>query len=111
MPTKNVLVLTIPAGQSLSNSVDLTTLAVAMITAPPDWTDANISFQVSDDNASFYDLFDAQGIQILRTFKAGRAVIVDPTMTQAALYARVRSGSAENPIEQEADRILKFICI
>jgi hypothetical protein len=95
---KLTLHLTIPAGESLSSSGDLSARSVLLILAPIDWTPANVSFMISDDN-------------INGAIKPGCAIMVDSAVTQAATYVAVRSGSAESPIEQEADRTLTLICM
>jgi hypothetical protein len=108
---KLTLHLTIPAGESLSSSGDLSARSVLLILAPIDWTPANVSFMISDDNISFYNLTDHDGEEVTRAIKPGCAIMVDSAVTQAATYVAVRSGSAESPIEQEADRTLTLICI
>lgn len=100
---------TIPAGQALSSSIDLTAQSVVMIIAPDDWSPANITFQISMDNVLFHDLFDAMGQEILRPICVGSAVLVDPTFTQYVNYLKIRSGPRNNPISQSADRLWTFV--
>jgi hypothetical protein len=100
---------TIAAGDSVSTSIDLTAGSLAMILAPPDWTSANLSFQVSDDNEIFYDLIDTRGNEVMRTIDGGCAIVVDPATTQGAMYAKLRSGPRKNPVPQDADRVLNLI--
>lgn len=98
--------VTIAAGESLSSSANLTNYGVGLIMAPPAWTPANLSFQISVDNVVFADLFSREGVEIVRAIRAGTAALMDPTLTQSALYLKVRSGPRSNPVNQEEDRTI-----
>lgn len=108
---KAVVPATIKAGEWLSTSVTLTTNALAMVFAPDQWTPANISFQVSYDNTHWVDLFDADGAELLKPIAAGTAVNVDTSLTQAALYLRLRSGPRSAPVPQAQDAVFTLVCI
>jgi hypothetical protein len=82
-----------------------------MIIMSPDWTPANMTFQVSNDNVYFVDLYDSAGNEILRPVGADRAIMVDTSLTQATLYAKVRSGPAINPVPQNATRDITLILV
>jgi len=103
--------VTIPAGQTLSGSVDLTSGSLAMVVGPSDWSPANISFQVSSDNTIWADLFDLAGVEVIKPIRVNSAVILDPTLSQAVNYLRVRSGPRDNPIPQAADRVLTLVIV
>jgi hypothetical protein len=111
MPTKNVVAVTIAAGGSMSTSGNLTTFAATAMIIPPNWTEANASFQVSDDNITFYNLLDAHGHEFLVPAVAGGCVNMDPSLTDGALYVQVRSGSTQNPVPQVSDCTIKLICV
>jgi hypothetical protein len=108
-PAPTILTTTILAGQAVSSSVNLTTGSLALLMSPDAWTPANISFLISEDNISFKNLFDGNGVEILRPMGAGRGFIVDQSLTAAALYLQIRSGPAANPVVQDADRT--FVCV
>ena len=95
--------VTIPAGASLSNSADLTGGAVNFVIAPSDWDDSLVSFQVSTDNISFYDLFDRNGFELQRVLIPGVVVSIDPSLTAAAVYLKIRSGSRVEPNTRSVD--------
>jgi hypothetical protein len=99
----------IAAGESLSTSVDLTDQAAVMVITPPDWSPANVTFQVSMDNVTFYDFYDNQGNEILRAIRPGAAMLIDPAMTEYVNYLKIRSGPKTNPVPQQDDRIVQFI--
>jgi hypothetical protein len=100
--------ITIPAGASLSTVLDLTTTQLTQLMAPDDWTSANVTFQVSADALTFADLYDANG-EVSRAMGPARGVGVDPALTAAALYLRLRSGPSTHPVVQDADRT--FVCV
>jgi hypothetical protein len=111
---KTMIAVTIAAGQSVSGAADLTSVSISTILAPGQLdTDVNgrlnLSFQVSDDNATFYDVIDDRGNEVLRTIVAGSATNVDPSVTQAAMYLKIRSGPQDGPVIQTADRVFKLI--
>ena len=106
MPTATV---TIAAGQSLSTTLDLTAGSLAQLLAPDVWSPANVSFQLSADGLAFGDLYDVNGAEVVRAMGASRGVAIDPALTAAALYLKVRSGSSEHPVVQDADRT--FVCV
>jgi hypothetical protein len=110
MPTKNVVAVTIAAGDAMSTAGDLTTLAMTAILIPSDWTAANISFQMSDD-ISFYNLLDVEGREFLMPVGPGSALNMDTSLTDGALWIKVRSGSNENPIQQISACTVKLICV
>jgi hypothetical protein len=109
MPSVTTKQVTIPAGGYLSSAADLTSGSVYMIITPPAWTPANVGFLASADNLNFYDVFDSFGMEILRAFGPNRAVMVDPTFTQATAYFKLRSGPLANPVIQDADRIFTLV--
>jgi hypothetical protein len=108
---KSTKLATIAAGQWLSGSVDLSVSTVAMVIAPPQWTSANLTFQVSGDGSNWADLFDANGAEIVKPIAAGVAVIVDTSMTSSAMYLRLRSGPRSAPVAQERDSVFTLVCI
>jgi hypothetical protein len=102
---------TIPAGEALSSSVDLSSGALAMVFAPSEWSGANVSFQISADGVAWADLFDASGAEVVRPLAAGTAVAVDPSLTTAALHVRIRSGPRAAPVAQEVEQVFTLVLI
>ena len=107
---KSALTVTIPAGQSISNSVNLTlTGSVLVVLSPLAWTPANISFLVSADDVTYCDLYTAEGVEMIKSMGPHRATIVDPAVTAGAIYLKLRSGPVANPVIQTADRVFTLI--
>jgi hypothetical protein len=101
--------VTIPAGGSLSNSVNLTAGSMVMLLSPSDWTPADLTFRVSQDNVTFYSLYDNTGREVVRPMGANRAVPVDSSLTASALYVQLFSGQRQNPVEQSAARVFTVL--
>jgi len=101
--------VTIAAGESLSSAADLTSSAAVMMIAPPDWSPANITFQVSMDGTTFADLFDADGVEVLRPIKTGTAVLLDQELTKYVKALKIRSGPRQSPVVQTADRAITLV--
>jgi hypothetical protein len=100
---------TIPAGQAVSNSIDLTAGNLTMLMTPTDWTPANVSFLVSEDNVTFRDLYDPGGFEIVKSMGPNRAINIDTSYSSGSLYLQIRSGPANNPVIQAADRIFTAV--
>jgi hypothetical protein len=101
---------TIAAGTSLSPSIDLTAGSVVMVIGPPNWGYIrNITFQVSIDNVAFYDLFDNTGFEVVRPIVPQAAVELSSSLTQNALYAKIRSGRRDDPLNVDADSIFTLV--
>jgi hypothetical protein len=109
MPVPRVVVtFTIPAGQSLSQGVDCTDGYFARIQMPGEWTSANLSFQVSDDGQTYYDLVDKWGNESLIPVRAGTAVMIHEEPWSSAIgWWKLRSGSRWKETVQEDARTFK----
>jgi hypothetical protein len=93
----------IAAGQALSNVVDCSSGQPIAVYLPDDWTPARLTFQISPDGTNFGDLFDASATEVAFNILPGTALILAPQWTPI-MYLKVRSGSRENPVVQDADR-------
>jgi hypothetical protein len=108
-PTITSVTVTILAGQAVSSAGDVSAGNVTMLLAPVDWTPANISFQLSEDNVTFRDLFDTDGKEVLKAMGPGRAMNVDTSYTAGSLWVKIRSGPRDNPVPQAADRAIILV--
>jgi hypothetical protein len=91
------------AGQSFSSVIDCSTGAPVMIHIPGEWTQSRLSFQVSPDGTNFYDLFDSNAREMAFNVRAGTSMLLETGWTPV-LFLKVRSGSCDLPVPQEADR-------
>jgi hypothetical protein len=106
---------TIPRGDSMSGSVAcLGGVVPKRCRMPAQWTGGGrdiITFQVSTDNVSFMDLFDADGNEVYATIIPGTVVLIskDIGSSKVDTYFKVRAGSRNKPITQPVDRVFTFI--
>jgi hypothetical protein len=100
--------VTIAAAGSLSTALNTGASGIAAIMVPAGWSPvANLSFQISADDISFFDVFDDTGNEIMITAKPGTAVIVDnTTWMQAVSWIKFRSGSRDTPVPQDIQQTL-----
>ena len=101
---------TINAGESLSNALNLSAQNVGLlrIICPAAWTgNAWLTFQMSNDNTTFYDVYDYTGALLVSRVTPNAIVIVRQELWRMA-YVKFRSGSPTAPIPQQQTRI--FTC-
>lgn len=116
MKTKNVI---IPAGQSLSNPVELEGHKLIGLIVPANWVAANTTFSVSPvDGFTFYDLCDANGDEYTLSPEPGKVTGVGLSLTldfaDIAPIAnmksiRLRSGTSETPVVQTTEQIIGLL--
>ena len=95
----------IPAGQSLSDAVDCSTGQIVRLTMPPEFTSANLTFQVSSDGNFFNDLYDVKGDEVtLCDFKKNTSVVILGLLAHSIGFLKIRSGTRAQPVPQEAQR-------
>lgn len=82
---------------------------------PTTWATANITFQVSQDNVTFHDLYSDAGAEITATVSAtGEHAVSFDSKGEAVApfqYARIRSGVSATPVSQgitEAQKVFTF---
>ena len=99
--------ITIASGTSLSGASALSRYGVARIYVPSGWTAANLTFQVSEDNVSYANLFDSAGNEVTVTAAASQAITLDPTIFGLGFqYLKIRSGTSASTVSQGGDRVL-----
>jgi hypothetical protein len=94
----------IPQGESLSPlGVDCSAGKIVRITAPFDWTPANLTFQISSDGGGYNDLY-YKGREVVVKIGAQWALVVTPEFFEAVAFVKFRSGTAKYPVPQAASR-------
>lgn len=93
----------IRAGESLSDPVDLTGGTLLRITMPKEWSDAEITFQISTDGDAYNDLHTPGG-EVSVPVTAGAAILLPPDLMRGIGWIKVRSGRASNPKPQPEQR-------
>lgn len=110
LATPVVVIVTIKAGQSLSAPVVCPAGVVTRIWMPiSGWDGGLVSFQLSYDNITYYDLFNSDNKEMTYNMTVGAVVYTKPTFPVASsMWIKVRSGSKSSPRIQTADRNFKI---
>jgi hypothetical protein len=94
------------AGESLSEGIDISAGDIVRITTPVGWTNANLTFQISTDGGFYNDLYDAAGNEITIVVRGdSSAIIVRDPWSHTINFIKFRSGTAKNPVPQQAGRL------
>lgn len=101
--------ITIANGASLSSAIDLQGTSVVAIQMPSAWTAANLTFQGSNDDSTFDNLYDSSGTEVQVTAAASRYIAITPTNFQGVRYLKIRSGTSGSAVNQAADRVLVLV--
>jgi hypothetical protein len=110
---------TIADDGSLSASVDLQGYRVAAIDLPSTWDAAAMTFQGSNDNSAFANLYDDAGTEITiasAALSASRSLIPGTALAlqlMAHRYLKVRSGTSGSPVNQTTGttRAISLVCL
>lgn len=106
------LTVTIAAGGSLSNAIDLATQRLAGIAIPAAWTAANLTFQASTDGITFNDLYDWLGGEYTVQVGGPARHLQLPLADFLGLrHLKIRSGIAAAPVAQAASRTLTLVVV
>jgi len=97
---------TITSGTSLSAAISLNPgYFPCAIYMPAAWTTAGITFQVSFDGVTYYNLYKEDGTEYtLTTPAASNAIALTPGYFAGAAYIKIRSGTSGSAVNQGADR-------
>lgn len=104
---------TIANGASLSNSLRLGGLVPVGVIMPAAWTAAGLSFAVSQDDSTYYPIFDDAGAEITATVAASEFIIFTNIARLFGitpdLYLKLRSGTSAVAVNQGAARVLTLV--
>lgn len=103
----NTGTVTITNGTSLSAGTDFAGNTLVSIAFPAAWTAAVLTFQVSQDNTTWVNLYDRTG-EVSFPAAANLGFQLDPALFAGWRYIKFRSGTAAAPVNQGADRILQL---
>lgn len=103
-----VVTATIPAGQSISNAVDLSAGDAAFCHMPTGWTPALLSFLISYDSVTYGDLCDQNTREVTLNVVPGTVIRVDLLPANVG-WMKFRSGSRFGPVIQQASRTFTII--
>lgn len=94
---------TIPADESLSDGADCSGGNLLRITIPQEYTEANMTFQVSADGNGYNDLYDAKGNEITIVAQPDTTIVVSEAWTKSFNFIKLRSGTRQYPVKQRED--------
>jgi hypothetical protein len=94
---------TIAAEESLSDGVDCSAGEIVRITVPQEFTEANLTFQVSSNGEFYNDLVDDRGDEITITARPDTGIVISDLWVRSIGFIKLRSGTREHPIEQKVD--------
>jgi hypothetical protein len=103
---QSALTATIANGASLSQGLYIGG-RIASITLPSAWTAANLTFQASQDGATFTDVYDSAGNEVTATAAASHTITID--QFNGAIFIKIRSGTGGTPVAQGAARALTVL--
>jgi hypothetical protein len=113
MPKVNLTIIngvTIKVGTALSTAVDCAPGRPIRIIMPTAWTPAVLTFQMSNDNINFFDLFDHRGKEVVIVCDGySRSHALPPGSGPGVNYVKLRSGYAAKPVTQAADRVFSVL--
>lgn len=102
--------LIIPNAASISNSVKLGGAGISGIFMPAAWTAAAIGFSVSQDDVTYFGLFDEAGAEISMVVAAATYVEFTNLSRFAGfssdMFLKLRSGTIAVPVAQGGARSL-----
>jgi len=85
---------------------------IARIIVPTGWTAANLTFQVSEDGVTFYELYNDTGTAISVTVPVTTGCALNLQHTTWGMgfnYIKIRSGTAGSPVNQSSQANLTVI--
>lgn len=100
--------VTISNGASLSGALDLEGLVPVSLLLPAGWDAANVTFQVSYDGSTYYNLKDVDG-EVSYPAAVDTCISLNPATFVGARYLKVRSGTLSVAVNQTADRVITVV--
>lgn len=94
---------------SITGVIDLAGYALCGIQMPAAWTAADLTFQVSHDGQTFADLYDHDDNEVAVKVDAARFIQLNPQDWLGVRFLKIRSGSAQTPTTQDAERIIVLV--
>ena len=96
---------TIAAGESLSDAVNVSDGTLVRLTMPAEWTDADLTFQISTDGVEYNDMYDHHGAEVTCVCTPGVGIIFPRDFLAGIGFIKFRSGHADHPRPQPEQRL------
>jgi len=108
MNGQNVGQATIPAGASVTASIDLTNGALLGLIMPPAFTGTQLTFLASNDGLDFRD-FEIHGNAYTETAGVNEWIVFTDNPFYGVPYLKIRSGTLNSPSVQQFDATFQLI--
>lgn len=99
----------IPISTALSNAIQIAHTDIVGFYMPAAWTAADIGFQVSDDNVTFFAVSDQAGALISIPVAASDFITLPDSFIQGNRWIRLWSQTAGVGVNQAAARTIKLV--
>ena len=103
-PFLSSIAASIAISTSLSASIDLKDQPIVAIQMPTGWDAAQLTFQGSNNNSTFQNVYNMFGEEFTVEAAASRYIVLSPFEFQWARYIKIRSGTSGTPVTQTAAR-------
>ena len=114
VPVPTTLPATIANGASLSGAIDLSVSTLRSVrpcaVLVDNWDAADMSFQVSPNGTTWYDVYSQNGDELTISIEAGQAVILTPADFIGFAWLKVRSGTSDAPVNQSPAVAVTVFC-
>jgi hypothetical protein len=87
--------VTIASSSTTSGSIDLQGLGLVGMIMPATFTGSTVTFQMSLDDVTYYDIYNTNNTQVSATVTQGRAYLFVPGDFVGVRYLKVKSSSTE----------------
>lgn len=101
--------VTIASGASLSSALDIHDDVVTGVVIPSGWTAANVTFEGSVDNRTYYSLYEQDGTEVVITSAGQGYYNVELQAFLPVVFVRLRSGTKAAPVTQVDNRTLTVL--
>ena len=101
--------LTIPSGQSTSDSIQLSRNYVVGLILPETLDGSVVTILGSSDNETFRDVYESTGIEVEIKSTLGKLLVIEPIYSVAYAYVKFRAGTGESPVVQDTAQEIKVI--
>ena|SRR2546425_4432027 len=108
LASRTVVTCTIANAASLSDAQFVGPSSLLGI-ALPVFTSAALTFQGSHDGVTFFDLYDAAGLEVSIPASVGSRFHLAPPACAAVSWIKVRSGTSATPVAQGAQRLVNLV--
>ena len=98
--------VTIANGASLSDAAQIAEFINASVILPSGWTTQAITFQGSQDNTTFANVYDKDGVEVTIPGAVASASYEIPAAVMNHKFIKIRSGTAASPQNQAGGDIL-----